>query len=273
MIEAPPSTHRILGIDFFDGSAKDAIALMRDGGLLVVPAAPALKDLETNRDYRDALLNADLALTDSAFMVLIWNRLQSRPITRLSGLEYLRVLLLEPDVRQSGNTLWIMANPVGARRNLSWLAEQGIAVPEDNIYMAPMYGSADISDPPLLDRLNRLRAQHIIVHHRRRHAGAPRPLPQTQRLSYRLGDPLHRRGHRLSQRRSGPHPHMGGQVLPWLAPSLHRRTKTLRPPLLVSSGKLLPLMLRYRGPTPGPQDVDPDWEISRKIKSKKLACF
>ena len=46
------------------------------GGLLVVPAAPALKDLDRSPDYRDALLNADLAITDSAFMVLIWNRLQ-----------------------------------------------------------------------------------------------------------------------------------------------------------------------------------------------------
>src|SRR5271155_1272208 len=132
MLEASqPQTHRILGIDFFDGSAQAAITLMRNGGLLVVPAAPALKDLETNRGYREALLNADLVLTDSAFMVLIWNRLQSRPIKRLSGLEYLRALLLAPDLRQAGSTLWIMANPDSAQRNLAWLAVQGIAVPED----------------------------------------------------------------------------------------------------------------------------------------------
>lgn len=155
--------HRILGIDFFDGSAQDAIAIMRDGGLLVVPAAPALKDLDRNPDYRESLLNADLAITDSAFMVLIWNSLQPNPIKRLSGLEYLRELLLEPDVRQPGNTLWIMASPTSARRNLEWLAEQGIDIPEDNIYMAPMYGDAIISDPALLERLNRLRPKHVIV--------------------------------------------------------------------------------------------------------------
>jgi UDP-N-acetyl-D-mannosaminuronic acid transferase (WecB/TagA/CpsF family) len=155
--------HRILGIDFFDGSAKDAIAIMRKGGLLVVPAAPALKDLDRNLDYRESLLNADLAITDSAFMVLIWNRLQSTPIKRLSGLEYLRELLLEPDVRQPGNTLWIMASPVSAKRNLTWLTQQGIDIPEANIYMAPMYGSAPISDPALLDRLNRIKPAHIVV--------------------------------------------------------------------------------------------------------------
>jgi UDP-N-acetyl-D-mannosaminuronic acid transferase (WecB/TagA/CpsF family) len=164
MSTSPPTHHRILGIDFFDGSAKDAIDIMRtNGGLLVVPAAPALKDLDRNPDYRDALLNADLAITDSAFMVLIWNRLQAIPIKRLSGLEYLRELLLEPDVREPGNTLWIMASPVSARRNLDWLAGQGIVIPEDNIYMAPMYGNTSIDDPALLERVNRLHPQHVVV--------------------------------------------------------------------------------------------------------------
>jgi UDP-N-acetyl-D-mannosaminuronic acid transferase (WecB/TagA/CpsF family) len=134
------ASHRILGIDFFDGPASAAIAKMRQGGLLVVPAAPALKDLDRNRGYRESLLNADLAIADSAFMVLIWNAIQRDRIRRLSGLEYLRELLLEPDVRQPGNTLWIMASPASAQRNLAWLKEQGIEVPEDCVYMAPLYG-------------------------------------------------------------------------------------------------------------------------------------
>jgi UDP-N-acetyl-D-mannosaminuronic acid transferase (WecB/TagA/CpsF family) len=161
--EVQLTTHRILGIDFFDGSAKAAIDIMHQGGLLVIPAAPALKDLDRSPGYRDALLNADLVLTDSAFMVLIWNRLQSTPIKRLSGLEYLRELLLEPDVRQPGNTLWIMANPVSAKRNLDWLEQQGIVVPEDNIHMAPIYGNAPIADSALLERLNRIRPRHVIM--------------------------------------------------------------------------------------------------------------
>jgi UDP-N-acetyl-D-mannosaminuronic acid transferase (WecB/TagA/CpsF family) len=164
MSTTPPTHHRILGIDFFDGSAKEAIDIMRtNGGLLVVPAAPALKDLDRNRDYRESLLNADLAITDSAFMVLIWNQLQSTRITRLSGLEYLRELLLQPDIRQSGNTFWIMASPISAKRNLDWLAGQGITIPEDHIYMAPMYGNGPIDDPALIDCLDRLQPQHVIV--------------------------------------------------------------------------------------------------------------
>lgn len=153
---------RILGIDFFGGTAQDAIALMRGGGLLVVPAAPALKDLGTDRGYRDSLMNADLAITDSAYMVLIWNRLQHDHLRRLSGLEYLRELLQEPDVRQAGNTMWIMASPGSARMNLDWLNAQGIDVPQEAIYMAPMYGFS-IDDPALLAALERLKPKHVVV--------------------------------------------------------------------------------------------------------------
>lgn len=156
------SYRRILGIDFFGGSPGAAISKMREGGLLVVPAAPALKDFDSSADYRESLLNADLAITDSAFMVLIWNLLKRDNLRRLSGLEYLAALLHEWDVRRPGNTLWIMASPVSAKCNREWLTEQGILVPDENIYMAPMYGET-IDDQPLLNLIDRIRPQHIIV--------------------------------------------------------------------------------------------------------------
>jgi UDP-N-acetyl-D-mannosaminuronic acid transferase (WecB/TagA/CpsF family) len=247
--EPPATTHRILGIDFFDGSAKAAIALMRSGGLLVIPAAPALKDLDRNLDYRDALLNADLAITDSAFMVLIWNRLQSTPIKRLSGLEYLRELLLEPDVRQPGNTLWIMASPLSAQRNLAWLKGQGITIPEDNIYMAPMYGSAPISDAALLERLNRLRPQHVIV----TIGGGTQErlgLYLKRNLAYRPA--IHCIGAAIAFL-SGDQVHIPVWAdrfyLGWLFRSLAEPKRYA--PRYLDAFKLLPLLLRHRDRLPG----------------------
>ena len=160
--ERGSSFRRILGIDFFVGSVREAIELMRGGGLLVVPAAPALKDIAVDRDYRASLLGADLAITDSGYMVLIWNFLRRDSIHRVSGLEYIRELLKEPAVRQSGNTAWIMASPKSAQLNLAWLASIGIVVPPENVYMAPMYGR-QIEDAALLDLMNRLKPQHVIV--------------------------------------------------------------------------------------------------------------
>ncbi len=164
--EAAPTAHadtqRILGVDFFLGTARETIDRMRDGGLLVVPAAPALKDLPTNPDYREALLHADLAITDSAFMVLIWNLISSHRVPRVSGLEYLKELLEEPDVRKPGNTLWIMASPKSARTNLDWLAGIGIAIDERDIYMAPMY-KGEIEDEALLAKMRAHRYKHVVV--------------------------------------------------------------------------------------------------------------
>lgn len=162
-MESAGDTHtRILGIDFFHGSVAQAVDRMCTGGLLVVPAAPALKDMETNASYRDALLGADMALPDSAFMVLLWNRLQNAQIPRISGLAYLRELLMRTEVREPGNTLWIMASPLSAERNLAWLEQEGVAVSGEHVYLAPMYGER-IDDRALLERVERLRPKHVIV--------------------------------------------------------------------------------------------------------------
>ena len=126
------------------------------------PAAPALTDMDHDVGYRDALLGADIVITDSALMVMVWNLIERDSLHRLSGLTYLRELLLQPDVRQSGNTLWVMANPKSAAINLRWLAENGISVDPQYVYMAPIYG-AEIADDDLLAMLDRLRPRHVIV--------------------------------------------------------------------------------------------------------------
>jgi UDP-N-acetyl-D-mannosaminuronic acid transferase (WecB/TagA/CpsF family) len=158
----PPEFVTILGVRFFNGTVEDAVERMESGGLLVVPAAPALKDIDCNAQYREALLNADLCITDSAFMVLIWNRISKQKIHRLSGLKYLRELLLREDAHRPGNVVWIMAGPSSAQRNLEWLNMQGIEVPKECVYLAPMYGK-EIEDPALLALLERLRPHHVVI--------------------------------------------------------------------------------------------------------------
>lgn len=153
---------RILGVEFFLGAAHQAVDRMSRGGLLVVPAAPALKDIQTNAAYRDALLNADMVITDSAFMVLVWNYLQKDSIRRLSGLEYLRELLRREDVQRPGGCVWVMASEQSAERNLGWLRERGINVPAECVHIAPLHGD-EIADPELLEIIERLRPQHVIV--------------------------------------------------------------------------------------------------------------
>ena len=135
---------------------------MKNGGLLVVPAAPALKNLPHDAAYREALLEADLVITDSAFMVLIWNYLQHDSIRRVSGLEYLSALLKQESFCEPQSSFWIMANRRSAQINCAWLRRRGINLSPEDIYMAPLYGKT-VHDPVLLERIRERRPKHIVV--------------------------------------------------------------------------------------------------------------
>jgi UDP-N-acetyl-D-mannosaminuronic acid transferase (WecB/TagA/CpsF family) len=154
---------QILGIRFFVGSASQAIdEVTREGGLVVVPAAPALKNLPRDKRYREALLGADFAIADSVLMVLLWNLIQWDRIPKLSGLKYLRALLERPVFREPGSSFWVMPTPEAARRNLDWLQSAGVAVTEEDLYLAPLY-SDEVEDLELLRLLNERRPRHIIL--------------------------------------------------------------------------------------------------------------
>ena len=153
---------QILGVRFFSGEVRAAVERMKDGGLLVAPAAPALTNLATNAGYREALLNADLAIADSGFMVLIWNLLERGAVRRLSGLEYLRELLKGPELRQRGQAFWIMGSAASAECNLAWLGAEGIEVGSEDTYIAPIYGK-EIVDSTLLEILRRRGPRHVVV--------------------------------------------------------------------------------------------------------------
>jgi len=162
-MSSEPRFQQVLGVRFFVGDAQSAIDLVsKDGGLVVVPAAPALKNLGVDKGYREALLGADFAIADSVFMVLLWNLMDSNRIPKLSGLKYLRTLIQQPDFRVHGNTFWIMPTPKAAKRNLEFLRTNGVEVADEDVYLAPIYGSV-ISDEELLRRLEVRRPRHIVM--------------------------------------------------------------------------------------------------------------
>src|SRR5439155_13190073 len=87
-------TRQILGIQFFNGSVDEAVALMfRDGGLLVAPSGTCFARLREDEMYRRAVLAADLVIADSGLMVVLWRLLRRKSVQRISGLKYLKHLL------------------------------------------------------------------------------------------------------------------------------------------------------------------------------------
>lgn len=183
----------ILGIRFLPGNASTAVDAGLRGGLIVVPSAPVLVEMSQKPSLRDALIDADMAIPDSSFMVLIWWFLYGEKLERVSGLEYLEQLLRRvksegvveiPEVQislpsgipqpealpsclshpTSGAVLWVMPNDAARARNLAWLRANGHATRSEHCYVAPIYQSAGpLSDRLLLEWVRARRPRHIII--------------------------------------------------------------------------------------------------------------
>src|SRR2546430_16709235 len=96
-----PRFEQILGVRFFNGPGRDAAEyISRNGGYTVVPAAPALANIHRDQDYCRALVESDLAIAESGFMLFLWRILRRRKVVRTSGLQYFRLLLVNRDLLQ-----------------------------------------------------------------------------------------------------------------------------------------------------------------------------
>jgi N-acetylglucosaminyldiphosphoundecaprenol N-acetyl-beta-D-mannosaminyltransferase len=154
---------RILGLTFLTGSAHDAVErVSQTGGVLTVPAAPALVRLRHDPIYRQAMLSADYAIPDSGLMVLAWRILKMQNLTRVSGLTYLRELVRRPEFRDAGAAFFVLPSEEGRRKLLAWARANHIQIAEDDCYVAPHY-ALDLEDPALVERLKRQQPRHVII--------------------------------------------------------------------------------------------------------------
>ncbi|MBI3870638.1 MAG: WecB/TagA/CpsF family glycosyltransferase [Verrucomicrobia bacterium] len=140
----------ILGVRFFAGSSEAAVERGLAGGLVVVPSAPMLVELAHDLEYRAAATEADLVITDSGFMVLLWWLLRREWLPRTSGLKYLQIMLGPERRRSLGRCVWIMPSLAAARRLVAWLSSQRVVASLDDCYIAPHYSAGPVVDQELL---------------------------------------------------------------------------------------------------------------------------
>lgn len=159
-----PPTRRILGIDFFVGDIDEATDRAIAGGLVVAPSGPGLAvDLVKSPAYREALTSADLAITDSGWMVLLWRMLTREKLPRHSGLKLIRAVLDRADLKAPGAIFWVMPSKTESDRNLAWLQAQGFAVTEADTYLAPHYAAGPIRDEALLRQIESRRPRVVML--------------------------------------------------------------------------------------------------------------
>lgn len=158
------ATETILGLAFHTGTTNEAIEAALAGGLVLAPAGPGLAvDFVESEAYREALLRAEMNLTDSGFLLLLWRLRTGRKLPRLSGLGYLQALLARPETKAANGTFWVMPDATEQAANLAWLRAQGVEVTEADCYLAPFYGPGRIEDETLLARIRERRPRVVML--------------------------------------------------------------------------------------------------------------
>ena len=153
---------RVLGVSFFSGSARDAVAYVRHtGGLIAIPASPALLKLKYDEEYRLALQRADLVLADSELLTLLWRLVSGHRLKKISGISYLKCLLTDSALREKERLFLIVSSDDARSKAISWLREHGFPLdPGDCSVVQPL---AHEQEHALLFEIEKLRPQHVII--------------------------------------------------------------------------------------------------------------
>jgi N-acetylglucosaminyldiphosphoundecaprenol N-acetyl-beta-D-mannosaminyltransferase len=160
----PDSFRKILGVRFYISDLEGLLELVGEGGLIVVPSAPVMTRLEEDPAHREALEGADFAITDSAYMVILWLLSTGERINRISGLRLLRGILGREGFKARGETFWVMPSEADSCANLAWLRGRGFGVSGDDSYVAPMYPrKGPITDADLLARIGAHRPRLVVL--------------------------------------------------------------------------------------------------------------
>jgi UDP-N-acetyl-D-mannosaminuronic acid transferase (WecB/TagA/CpsF family) len=153
---------QILGINFFNGTVDEAVEVMSSaGGLLVVPAAPALVKICQDEDYRRAVASADMAIADSGAMVLLWKIFTGRRVERISGLKFLKRLIARLASHPNERVLWIVPSESAHEKTIAWLRHVNLTATAD-FYIAPRY-AAQVRDDALLGKIDSHPPAHVVV--------------------------------------------------------------------------------------------------------------
>ena len=155
-------TETILGVEFFNGTVDEAVDTMSaNGGLLVVPAAPALVKLSEDEEYRRALVSADMAIADSGAMVLFWKIFTGRSVERISGLKFLKRLVARLVSHPDERVLWIVPSEHAHEKTIAWLRSVNLTASAD-FYIAPRY-VAQVRDDALVAKIDNHPPVHVVI--------------------------------------------------------------------------------------------------------------
>jgi len=153
---------RLFDIKFLDGSFREIKAELDKGGLMVVPAAPALATIDADSRYFDALKESDFAILDSGLLCLGLRLMKGYKVQKLSGLAFLRQFINSLDKQESDQVFLIDPSAKESALNKELFDNVGIDIRE-NQYIAPMYDANEIVDTVLLEILKAKKPRYVVM--------------------------------------------------------------------------------------------------------------
>ena len=156
-------TIQILGIQFFKGKVVDVFHFLKDkGGLLTVPAAPALVTISEDPHYYSALLESDIVIPDSGYMVLIWNLFFKNKIPKISGLEFINFFMENSQAIKQDTIFLVNPSDVDGTINRDFLNTKGFHVTIEDSYTAPFY-NGNVNDNRLLEVIEKQKPKWVFI--------------------------------------------------------------------------------------------------------------
>ena len=151
--------YNIFGITFYDISFNK-FCKMKSTGLIVLPSGPGLSTIDKDKIYHKSIQNADMALFDSGYFVLLLSLIKGLSVSKFSGYKFLKLFL---NYNRNKKIFVVETNEQSAVINKKYLKKFNINV-KSRQYIAPFYKkNSYIRDTSLLKILKRIKPKVILI--------------------------------------------------------------------------------------------------------------
>ena len=145
-------------IKFYSGNYDQIKHEFDKGGVLVAPAASALANIDTDKQYYSSLKNSKIAILDSGFFCILLRIFRFQKVKKLSGFLFLKTFL--DNFKNQQKILFIDPSKKSNILNIKFLKSKKII--NFKTYIAPNYNKK-FFDLKLLNLINNYKPKYIVI--------------------------------------------------------------------------------------------------------------
>ena len=145
-------------IKFYSGDYDQIKNEFDKGGVLVAPAASALANIDTDKQYYSSLKKSKIAILDSGFFCILLRIFRFQKVKKLSGFLFLKTFL--DNFKNQQKILFIDPSRKSNILNIKFLKSKKII--NFKTYIAPNYNKR-FFDLKLLNLINNYKPKYIVI--------------------------------------------------------------------------------------------------------------